>query len=190
MRIKFFPTKNELELLTSNYSRTMKLVLGSVLSAIAVLLQSAGVFTGIGYVFSMFATLPIVLATMISVQLGIMSYTLSILLLVIIQPSELIVFPFTTGLLGLGLGIGFKLFKHWLKVSIFSAVVLMAGIFLLLYGLKFPVLGPSIGSSIDIRVILGTLLFSLIYSWIWVLISVKASRFMRKVIVKDHVTSN
>lgn len=43
--------------------------------------------------------------------IGVMSYFLSILLLFIWQLSELIVFPFTTGLVGIGVGAGFTFLR-------------------------------------------------------------------------------
>ena len=91
---------------TDQYSNTLKLVLGSVLGAMAALLQAAGLFAGIGYLFSMLATGPTVLATILSIRIGLITYILTTLLLVIIQPTEVLVFLFTTGLLGVGLGIG------------------------------------------------------------------------------------
>lgn len=62
---------------------------------------------GIGYLISFLATLPIFLVTSLSIRQGILSYILTILLLFIIQPSELIIFPFTTGLLGIAIGVAF-----------------------------------------------------------------------------------
>lgn len=62
---------------------------------------------GIGFLISFLATLPIFLATCFSIRQGILSYTLTIFLLFIIQPSELIIFPFTTGLLGIAMGVAF-----------------------------------------------------------------------------------
>ncbi|WP_226037450.1 hypothetical protein [Aquibacillus saliphilus] len=152
---------------TDHYTNTIKLVLGSVLGAIAALFQAAGLFTGIGYLFSMLATGPIVLATILSIRIGFITYLLTTLLLVIIQPTEVVVFLFTTGLLGVGLGVGFKLLKRRLLVAITGAVSLALGMMILLYLLDFPVLGPSVTGEPSISIMLGIFSFCLIYSWIW-----------------------
>ena len=80
------------------HTKAKRLVLGSFLACMAAVLQAAGGFLpGIGYFISPFATLPILIGAMFSMQMGVMSYFLTILLLFILFPSELVVFPFTTG---------------------------------------------------------------------------------------------
>lgn len=172
------------------YSRTTKMVMGSILAAIAALLQSAGIFTGIGYALSILTTLPIILATVISIRLGLMSYLITILLLFFLQPSELFVFPFTTGLLGLSLGIGLRWFKHSFLAIGFASLSLSTGIMFLLYIIKFPVLGPSISHSFDFRVIIGILLFSFLYTWLWLYISLYGIGFINNVIRKNQPTQS
>ena len=77
------------------------------MSTLATMFQAAGnLVPGIGLLISPFSTLPI-FAIFYSIREGILSYILTIFLLFIIEPSELIVFPFTTGLLGLALGVSF-----------------------------------------------------------------------------------
>ncbi|MFF2450041.1 hypothetical protein ACFVSW_23650 [Neobacillus sp. NPDC058068] len=160
------------------YTNTRKLVLGSVLAAIAAVLQSAGVFVGFGYAFSILATLPIVLSAMISLRIGIMSYVITILLLAILQPSELFVFPFTTGLLGITLGAAFKWRNHWVMISFVGGIGLTVGIMILLYGLQFPVLGPSVSHTFDFKIAAVILLFSCIYSSIWTGLSKKVYKLL------------
>src|SRR5690606_36472781 len=113
--------------------------------AIAALFQSAGGFLpGSGYLISPFSTAPIVLSTLHSLRSGLTVYALSILLLLLIQPSELIVFPFTTGLLGLALGFSMTHFKNRIQVILFSSVALWVGFSLVVYAFRFPLLGPSV----------------------------------------------
>lgn len=96
----------------------MKLILVSIFACIAAILQAAGGFLpGIGYLLSPLATAPILLCSMFSIPLGIMSYFLTFMLLFILQPTELIVFPFTTGLLGLGIGVSFSFFLEEIKYN-------------------------------------------------------------------------
>ncbi|GLB61843.1 hypothetical protein NCCP133_39720 [Cytobacillus sp. NCCP-133] len=82
----------------------------------AILQAAGGYFPGIGYFFSPLATAPVLLCSMFSIPFGAMSYFLTMMLLFILQPTELIVFPFTTGLLGLGIGASFSFFKGFVKV--------------------------------------------------------------------------
>jgi hypothetical protein len=168
----------------NGYSNTTKLVAGSLLGAMAAILQSAGIFTGVGYIFSMLTTLPIVISTVFSVRIGFMTYGVTVFLLALFQPSELIVFPFTTGLLGIGLGIGLRFFKKSIPVTFFAGFCLSFGIFLLLYAFRFPVLGPSIKPDFNVKVILGIIAFSLVYSWIWMRVSILGIKILHKVILK------
>lgn len=86
------------------YAYSKKLVLAALLSALAAILQFTGNFLpGIGYVISPFATLPILICTIISIPFGLQSYVLTFLLLILIQPGESFIFPFTTGIVGLGM---------------------------------------------------------------------------------------
>ena len=103
---------DELTITIDSYSKTIKLVGGALLGSIAVIFQSAGIFTGLGFILSMMSTGPLVLASLISLRIGVMTYIITVCLLTIFQPSEVLVFLFTTGLLGLSLGIGLKYFKE------------------------------------------------------------------------------
>jgi hypothetical protein len=152
-------------------SNTKKLVLGAIFAGAAALFQSAGILVGIGYAFSILTTLPIVLSMLLSFRIGFMSYIITILLLLIIQPSELWVFPFTTGLLGVSLGAALRCWKNWLVITLFSGVGLATGILFLLYILRFPVLGPTVSNVFDLKISLMILLFSLFYSWVWMVVS-------------------
>lgn len=93
----------------------MKLILGSILACMATILQAAGFLPGIGYFISPLATALILLCSMFSLPFEAISCFLTIMLLFILQPTELIVFPFTTGLLGLGIGASFSPFQEGVK---------------------------------------------------------------------------
>ncbi|HWO95733.1 MAG TPA: hypothetical protein VNM45_05235 [Bacillus sp. (in: firmicutes)] len=164
-----------------SYSKTMRLVVGALLGSIAVIFQSAGIFTGIGYILSMMSTGPLVLASLLSLRIGVMTYFVTIFLLAMFQPSELLVFLFTTGLLGLSLGIGLKYLKRSIFIIPFAALCLTLGISILLYGFKFSILGPSVTSHFSSMVILGTFTFSLLYSWAWKNLSISAFKVLNKV---------
>ena len=112
---------DELTPTMDSYSKTIKLVVGALLGSIAVIFQSAGIFTGLGFILSMMSTGPLVLASLLSLRIGVMTYVITVCLLAIFQPSEVLVFLFTTGLLGLSLGIGLKYLKKSLLVILFAA---------------------------------------------------------------------
>lgn len=151
------------------YSKTKRLVLGSFLACMAAILQSAGGFMpGVGYLISPFATLPILICSIFSLPIGLISYFLAILLLTIIQPSELIVFPFTTGLLGISIGAGFSFLKKRLSIITVGAICLSLGIMVLLIGFRFPVLGPMATDSLSLLTIGSIFFFGFLYSWLWV----------------------
>jgi hypothetical protein len=151
------------------HTKAKRLVLGSFLACMAALLQAAGGFLpGIGYFISPFATLPILIGAMFSLQKGVMAYFLTILLLFILFPSELVVFPFTTGLLGLGIGAAFSFFKRRISIIFIGAILLNLGIMSLLYVFRFPVLGPAVSDSFSFLTAGIIFLFSFLYSWLWV----------------------
>ncbi|WP_242218677.1 hypothetical protein [Bacillus cereus group sp. BfR-BA-01380] len=145
-----------------------KLVITALLSTFATMFQSAGGFMpGIGYLISFLATLPIFLATCFTIRQGILSYILTIFLLFIIQPSELIIFPFTTGLLGIAMGVGFLQLKRRILVVSFSSLCLLTGIMMILYVFRFPVLGPTVDTTMDLKVIAILFILSFLYCWIF-----------------------
>ncbi|MFD2612414.1 hypothetical protein [Paenibacillus gansuensis] len=162
-------------------NQTKSIVTIAFLSAITALFQSAGGFLpGSGYLISPLSTAPIVLATLISFRSGLTAYTLSILLLLLIQPSELIIFPFTTGLLGLGLGFFIARSKNRIEVVLFSAIALWAGITLVLHAFRFPLLGTSVAMNFRIDTTAYVFLFSLLYSWMWTEISLRLAAKLGK----------
>ncbi|WP_160723679.1 hypothetical protein [Bacillus sp. USDA818B3_A] len=179
------------EISVAEYQRNTKMVLGSLLGVIAAILQSAGLIGGFGYAFSMMATGPIALATIISAQFGMLTYIVTALLLLMIQPSEVLVFLFTTGLLGVALGLGFKWTRRIISVALAGGLALSIGILLLLVVFHFPVLGPSLSKNVNVQTILAVTSFSLIYSWIWMRVSLAGmrqinKRVMRKVLFEKN----
>jgi hypothetical protein len=103
------------------------------------------------------------------------------MLLFILQPTELIVFPFTTGLLGLGIGASFSFLRKRLSVIAAGAILLMSGIMSLLFIFHFPVLGPAVPVSFSI-LITGFLL-AFIYSWFWVEVALIIYKRLKTIIV-------
>lgn len=151
-------------------SRTHMLVISALLASLAAVFQSAGGFIpGIGYIISPFSTLPIVVAACISPASGFFAYIVAIGLLFMVQPGELFIFPFTTGLLGLAIGLSIKVLKRRLSIVLLSGAALFMGICFVAFVLRFPIFGSS---SVTGPIILSILLsFSFLYSYLWVEIS-------------------
>ena len=105
---------------------------------------------------------------MFSLQMGGMSYFLTNLLLFILFPSELVVFPFTTGMLGIGIGAAFSLFQKRVSMISVGAILLTLGIMSLLYLFHFPVLGPAVSHSFSFWTTGSIFVFAFFYSWLWV----------------------
>ncbi|RXI96607.1 hypothetical protein DS745_23185 [Anaerobacillus alkaliphilus] len=153
--------------LDTQKSTTYKLVYTALLGLLAAILQSAGGFIPvIGMLISPLATFPIVIAILMAGLHGLLGYFVTLFLLLIIQPSELLIFGFTTGLLAVGLGIGFRYFMTRWKIIVFSALVLTVGICFLLYTIQFPILGPFLLEFQYVNIVF-IYLFSFLYSWGW-----------------------
>jgi hypothetical protein len=166
-----------------NYRKTTKLILASSFACIAAILQAAGgFFPGIGYFISTLATAPILLFSMLSIPFGVVAYFLTILLLVILQPTELMIFPFTTGLLGLGIGVSFSFFRKRISIIIVGTILLMLGIMSLLFIFHFPVLGPAVDDSFTFLTTGGIFIFSFLYCWLWVELGFVIIKRLKKII--------
>lgn len=164
-------------------TQTKTLIIIAFFSVLTALLQSAGGFLpGPGYLISPFSTAPIVLSTLISLRSGLTAHALSCLLLLLIQPSELIVFPFTTGWLGLALGFGMTHLKNRIQVILFSSVALWMGIALVVYVFRFPILGPTVPINFQVDISVYVFLFSLLYSSIWTEISLRLLARLKKAV--------
>ena len=173
------------QILFKRHNKTMKLILCSIFACIAAILQSAGgLLPGVGYFISPLATGPILLYSMFSIPFGVMSYLLTILLLFILQPTELLVFPFTTGLLGLGIGGSFFFFRKRFSIIATGSILLMVGIMCLLFIFHFPVLGPAVSDSFSFLTTGSILIFSFLYSWFWVEIALIIFKRIKMIIIK------
>lgn len=145
---------------------TKTMVFSALMSVCAALLQSAGGFLpGPGFLISPWASLPVALSAILSIRYGILTYFTTMMLLIFIQPSEIIIFPFTTGLLGLCLGICIQFIKNRIKIIISCTTLLLLGILMLLYLFKFPVLGPM--GLTNSYIIVGFIVFCFCYCWLW-----------------------
>lgn len=167
-------------LLAPPRTKSHSITLGAMLGSIAVILQFAGALGGAGYAFSMMSTLPIVLASAAALQTGVLAYLLAVSMLLLIQPSELIVFAFTTGLLGLSLGAALHFFRSKLLIVSLTGASLTFGIGLIIDLFGFPLLGPELTSVLPPKILLPVFLGSAAYSWIWLVLSLKLIRLLSR----------
>ncbi len=140
--------------------------MSALLACLAALLQSAGgLLPGIGYLVSPFATLPVGLAALSSLKSGVFTYVIAAGLLVLLQPAELFIFPFTTGLLGLALGYALSRSLRRISTVLAGGTALFSGIMLLLTVIRFPLFGTDTAASVPLFLGLGV--FSFLYAWLW-----------------------
>lgn len=141
--------------------------IGGILTAVAVLFQSAPVFLpAIGLVLSPLSTLPIAIASVSNIYLGFSVLFSSTLILAIISTQEAVILLFTTGLLGIV--IGTLLYRKEIIISIlFSSITLSLGMIFLTYIVGIPGFVDLTSSLSTTLIFLIFFSFSLVYSSIW-----------------------
>ncbi|WP_461613052.1 hypothetical protein [Clostridium sp. Marseille-QA1073] len=141
--------------------------IGGILTAVAVLFQSAPVFLPvIGLTLSPLSTLPIAIAAVSNISLGFTVFFSSALILAIVSAQETIILLFTTGLLGIV--IGTLLYRKGIIISIlFSSITLSLGMIFLTYIVGIPAfvdLTSSLSTPLTFLIFFS---FSLVYASIW-----------------------
>ncbi|MCX7920504.1 MAG: hypothetical protein N3B21_00555 [Clostridia bacterium] len=154
---------------------------GGLLTSLTVLLQSAPVFLpAIGLALSPLSTLPIALATVFNISLGITVLFSSALILTIVSPQEAIILLFTTGLLGTVMGT--LLYRKGIIVSILSSTIILSiGMIILTYIVGISAFGGLTGTlSFPITLIIF-FIFSLVYVSIWNICFRKFTNYLIKI---------
>lgn len=133
------------------------------MSALATMFQAAGnLIPGIGLFISPFATLPI-FGYLLLYSWGSTFLSSYYSPIIYYWAKWTNCFPFTTGLLGIALGLSFIQFKRRIWVVSFSSICLLIGIMIVLDIFRFPVLGPTIHTTMDIKIILSIFILSFLY---------------------------
>ncbi|MBO9129081.1 hypothetical protein [Bacillus sp. 165] len=114
---------------------------------------------------NLLVTAPITICIIIHPLLGTAVYFFVSLLLFFLQPGNLLVFMFATGLAGLSVGCGYQLVRTRIVIVSIGACVLATGIEILLFRFHVPVLGSLSSQKDEVFPIL--VLISFLYSWIW-----------------------
>lgn len=150
--------------------------LGGILTSITVLFQAAPVFLpAVGMALSPFSTLPILLAAVLEIPLGVLTLFSSALLLLAISPQEAVILLLTTG--PLGIAIGSLLLRKGGKLTVLlSAGILFLGMLLMMYAVGIPTFGDFTESFSNIACILVYLVFSIVYVCFW---TVGSKRFLK-----------
>ena len=141
--------------------------IGGLLTTIAVLFQAAPVFSPVvGLALSPLSTLPIAIAAVFNISLGFTVFFSSALILAIVSVQETIILLFTTGLLGIVIGL--LLYRKGIIISIsFSSTTLSLGMLFLTYVAGIPAFADLAGSLSTSYTILIFFSFSLIYACFW-----------------------
>lgn len=149
--------------LKSSYS----ICIGGILTSLAVLFQSAPVLLPtIGLVLSPLSTLPVILAAMIDIPIGIMVLFSSALILLAVSPQEAVIMLVATG--PLGIVIGSLLFRRRLLATIFiSTGTLFFSITLMTYVVGIPAFGSLNESFSGVISFFIYLIFAFIYVCFW-----------------------
>jgi len=141
--------------------------IGGVLSLLAVLFQSIPVFFSEVFIFAtILSTIPIYIATRINTQVGILSYFVVGIIIILFSVHEGIFFFCTNGILGLSLGISSNYFNERALRVLLSGIGLTIGLSTLNYLIGIPVFGTEIPGSIPVQLLI-ILCFSSIYSFIY-----------------------
>lgn len=151
-------------------------------TAIAVLFQSAPIFLpGIGLALSPLSTLPIAIAAISNIFLGLLVFISSAFILSIVSIQETIIFLFTTGILGIMMGT--LLYRKSIIITIlFSSISLSFGMIFLTYIVGIPAF-KELASSLSILLTLFIYFsFSLIYVSAWNIFLRKFVKYLLKFI--------
>lgn len=155
---------------------------GGMLTAIAVLFQSAPVFLpALGLALSPISTLPIAVAAATNVFLGFSVFLSSAFILAFVSAQEAMILLFTTGLLGIVMGA--LLYSRGIFIStLFSSIALSLGMIFLTYVIGIPAFKDLSNSLSTPFTVLLFFAFSLSYAIIWNICFRKFEKYMNKVI--------
>lgn len=159
--------------------------IGGILTALTVMFQSSPVFLpAIGLVLSPLSTIPVAIAAVLNIFLGVAVLFSSTLILLIVSPQEALILLFTTGLLGTILGS--MLYRKGICISILiSTVSLTVGMSVLTYLVAVPGFVEITTTFTLPRILLFFFLFSLIYVSTWNVILRKIISFLIRIKVID-----
>lgn len=151
--------------------------IGGILTTIAVMFQSAPILLpAIGMALSPLSSLPIAFAAYFNLSLGISTLISSTIILIFISIEEALILLFTTGLLGVVLGV---LYQKSLLISIlYSTMALTIGMIILTYIVGIAAFGDFTNSLSIIITVLIFIIFGIIYTTLWNIYFKKFIRYL------------
>ena len=165
--------------MSKKLSKAYVICRGGILTGITVLFQSAPVLLpAIGMALSPLSSLPVLLAAVIDIPMGIVVLLSSAIIIFTVSPQEAIFFLLTTG--PLGITIGCLLYrKGWILTLLLSTACLFTGMVVLTYVIDIPAFG-DLSNSFSLTVILFYLVFAFIYAGLWTFCTRKLISMLRK----------
>ncbi len=147
--------------------KTKLIVLGGILSLVAVLFQSIPIFFSEIFIFAtILSAIPIYIATRVDIKVGTLSYFVAGIIIMLLSIHEGTFFFCTNGILGLSLGILSNYVNKKTFISMFSGASLTVGLSILNFFIGIPVFGTEIPGSILIQLLI-IFCFSSIYSFVY-----------------------
>lgn len=155
--------------------------IGSILTTLTVLFQSAPLYLPIlGLALSPLSSLPIAIAAVINVSLGLTVFFSSIFLMIIFSIEETLILCFTTGLLGFAMGI--LIYRKGIILStLLSGLALSLGMIILTYIVKFTAFVEFVSPLSIYTVFLIFISFSIVYSTLWNICFKKFMNYLIKI---------
>ena len=145
-----------------------KICTGGILTAITVIFQSAPVFLPVlGMALSPLSTLPVLLAAVLEIPVGLVVLISSALIVFAISPQEGMILLLTTGPLGIIIG-SLLLRRRFFFTLFISTGTLFSGVVVLNYVVGIPAFG-DFSDSFSLSMLLFFLLFTFLYSGLWTL---------------------
>lgn len=146
---------------------TKTIVIGSLLAAIAAIFQLIPVFLTEGLVFlTILSAIPIYLISIINPKVGLLSYIITGILVMIFSIHEGLFFLCTNGVVGMSLGMSSYYTKKKLIIWAISSITLTISLSIMNYVIGIPVFGFKIPGGMPIQIVI-LFVFSLIYNIIY-----------------------
>jgi hypothetical protein len=145
-------------------SKTKIVVIGALFAAIAALFQLIPILLSEVFVLlTIFSAVPIYIVSRINPKVGVLTYFVASMLIMLLSIHEGLFFLCTNGIIGISLGICSYYTKMKAITWFLSSLVLTVTLSIMNYGIGIPVFGSKIPGGIIIQIVI-IFLFSTIYN--------------------------
>lgn len=160
---------------------TKTVVIGALFAIIAALFQAIPILLSeIFVLFTIFSAVPIYIVSKINPKVGVLSYFVASMLILLISTHEGLFFLFTNGIIGVSLGTCSYYTKKKVVIWFLSSFVLTITLCIMNYGIGIPVFGTKIPGAVIIQLVM-LFLFSAVYSIIYYYFSSFIFKILKKV---------